>query len=131
MEKIPVNMKKAKISRLRNQKGSGAASVLHCINYLHVLDEVVGTADIHKLTEADLSNDGTELATGGRDTVTGRAITSGENFSRYNESSAVGAKILEEVGQAVEEDKSLLAARGGGELVVTEAYKVVNKMIMI
>jgi len=37
--------------------------------HAHVLDEFICATDILELTEADLSNDSTKLATGGGDTV--------------------------------------------------------------
>ena len=67
-----------------------------------------------------MRNDGTELARGSRDTVRCRTITSGERFTRDNKRGRVGAEVLEEVGEAVEESEAL---DGGGcrcELVVTE-----------
>lgn len=87
----------------------------------HVLDEMIGTADILELSETDLGNDSTKLTTGSRDTVRSGTITSGENFTGDNERGGVGAEVLEEVGETVlEENKGL---GGGGvlrESVVTE-----------
>lgn len=52
----------------------------------------------------------------------GRTITSWEGLARDNESGGVGAEVLEEVGQAVEEDEGLGGGGGSGELVVTETH---------
>lgn len=48
-----------------------------------------------------LSDDGTEFTRCGRDTVSGRSVTSREDFSRNDESSSVGSKVLHKVGSAV------------------------------
>src|SRR5882757_3122843 len=89
---------------------------------LHVLDEFVGTANVSEAGESDLSDNSAELAGSSRDTVSGGTVTGREDFSRNDEGSGVGAKVLEEVGQAVEEDESLLCAGGSGELVISEAH---------
>lgn len=84
-------------------------------------DEFVGAANIDHLGEADLRDDGAELPAGGRDTVGGGAVASGENFPRNNECGGIGTKVLEKVGQAVQEDEGVLAAFRRKELVVSEA----------
>jgi len=88
----------------------------------HVLDESVGATDVTKSSETDLGNDRSELTRRGRDTVCGRTVTSGEDLTRNDEGGGVGAKVLEEVGQAVEEDESLSATIAGDELVVCETH---------
>jgi len=88
----------------------------------HVLDECVGTTDVPKLGESDLGDNSAKLTGSGRDTVSGGTVTSGEHLSRNDESGGVGAKVLEEVGQAVEEDESLGSTSGGDKLVVCEAH---------
>ena len=90
--------------------------------YSHVLNESIGTTDITEAGEPDLGNNGSKLAGSGRDTVGGRTITSGEHFSGNNESRRVGAKVLEEVRQTVEEDEGLGSSSGCGELVVRETH---------
>lgn len=65
-----------------------------------MLDELAGSADILEPCKADLSNDRTELARRGRDTVRGRTITSREGLSGDDESRGVGTKVLEKVGHA-------------------------------
>lgn len=86
-----------------------------------MLHEFVRAADVLELTEADLRDDGAELAAGGGDTVRGRAVAGGENFPRDNEGGGVGAEVLEEIGEAVEEDEGFGVARSRGQLVVSEA----------
>jgi len=88
----------------------------------NMVDESIGTTDITKTGEADLGNNSSKFARSGRDTVGGRTVTSGEDLAGDNESGGVGAKVLEEVGQAVEEDESLLSGIGGGQLVVCETH---------
>lgn len=91
-------------------------------NLENVLDEFVCTTDITELSETDLSNDSSKFAGSSRDTVCSRTVPSWESLTRYNESGGVGAEVLEEVGQAVEEDEGLGGGGGGGELVVTETH---------
>jgi len=88
----------------------------------HMLDESVGATDVTKSSETDLGNDSSELTRRGRDTVCGRTVTSGEDLTRNDEGGGVGAKVLEEVGQAVEEDESLSATITGDELIVSETH---------
>ena len=88
----------------------------------HVIDEMVGTTDVTKTGETDLGNDSPELTRRGGDTVCGRTVTSGEDLTGNYEGGDVGAKVLEEVGQTVEEDESFFAAIRGDELVVCEAH---------
>lgn len=78
--------------------------------------------DVPETREADLSDDSAELATRGRDTVAGGAVASGERLTGHDERRRVRAKVLEEVGEAVEEDERLLGARRRDELVVAEAH---------
>ena len=94
------------------------------IEYAHVFHEVVAsefTAVVLELTESNLGDDSAKLPARSRDTVGGRAIARWENFTGYNESCDVGSEVLEEVGEAVEEDEGLGAAGGCGQLVVPEA----------
>ena len=122
VEKMPVNMKKAKISRLNNRRGQVLVLLRMEGWNSHVLDESVGATDVTKSSETDLGNDRSELTTRGRDTVCGRTVTGGEDLTRNDEGGGVGAKVLEKVGQAVEEDESLPATIGGDELVVCETH---------
>ncbi len=62
--------------------------------------ESVVSSDIDKTSETNLSDDGTEFTRGGRDTVTGRSVSSGEDLSGNDESGGVGTEVLEEVGHA-------------------------------
>ena len=87
-----------------------------------MLDESVGTTDVTKTSETDLGNNSSELARRGRNTVCSRTVTSGEDLTRNDEGGGVGAKVLEEVGQAVEEDESLSATGRFDELVVCETH---------
>ena len=52
----------------------------------------------------------------------GGTVTGGENLSRNDEGRRVGAKVLEEVREAIEEDESLLSSVGGSKLVVSETH---------
>jgi hypothetical protein len=53
-----------------------------------------------------------------RGTITGR-----ENFAGNHESCGIWPEVLEEIRQAVEEDKGLLGGIGGGKFVVSETLK--------
>lgn len=85
-----------------------------------MVDPLVSASNILKLGEADLGDDGTELPGRRGDSVRGGSVASGEYFSRNDEGRGVGAEILEEVGQAVEEDEG--AVRVTEDSVVTEAH---------
>lgn len=52
--------------------------------------------------------------------MTGRSVSSWENFSWYNEGGGVGSEILEEVGQTVEEHES---SNVGLESIVKETHE--------
>lgn len=80
-------------------------------------------ANILQAGKAYLGDNGSELATGGRNTVGCTSVTRREHFTRYNKCGGVWAEVLEEVGQAVEENKGAGSSGGGGEFVVTEAYR--------
>ena len=86
-----------------------------------MLDKLVLPSDILQSRKADLRDDGAELATRGRNSVCRRAVPRGEHLSGNDERGRVGAEVLEEVGEAVEEDEGLGAAGGCGQLVVPEA----------
>ena len=115
-------MNRAKISRLYSNDGQLKTMTEDEGVHLHVLDACVGTTDITKTSESDLGDDSAKLAGSGGDTVGCRTVTGGENLPRNDKGRRVGAKVLEEVGQAVEEDESLLSGIGGGELVVCETH---------
>jgi hypothetical protein len=87
-----------------------------------VVEPGVFTADAHQTGKADLGNDGAELAGSSRDTMAGRGISGGEDLAGDDKGGRVGAEVLEEFGQAVEEDKRLLARVGGKHGVVAEAH---------
>ena len=87
-----------------------------------MLDEGVGTTNVTKTSESDLGDNSAKLAGSGRYTMGGGTVTGGENLSRNNEGRRVGAKVLEEVGQTVKEDESLLSSVGGSKLVVCETH---------
>ena len=72
-----------------------------------MLDESVGSTNVLEASETDLGNDSSELTGGSRNAMGGGTVTSGEGLSRNDEGGGVGAKVLEEVGQAVEEDEGL------------------------
>jgi hypothetical protein len=54
--------------------------------------------------------------------VRGRSVSGREAFSGDDEGGSVRTKVLEEVGQAVEEDEGLLSGRGREEDVVGESH---------
>lgn len=76
--------------------------------------------DIFELGETNLSNDRTKLATRGRDPVRRRTITSGEDFTRNDECSGIGSEVLEEIGEAVKEDESLVRGIRRRECTIRE-----------
>lgn len=90
--------------------------------YVHVADELVRAVDILETSEANLGNDGAELAARSRDTVASTPVTRREGFSGDNEGGGVRAEILEEVGEAIEEHKRLARRLRRDELVVAEAH---------
>ena len=85
-----------------------------------MLHEFVGSSDIHHLSKANLCDNGTNFATGSRDTVSGGTVPRRESLSRNNESRCVRSKVLEEVGKAVEDDEALGGSRILCEPVVCE-----------
>jgi hypothetical protein len=87
-----------------------------------VLHEIVGTADVTELGKSDLGNNSAKLAGSGRDAVGSGTVTGGEDLSRNDEGRDVGAKVLEEVRQTVEEDESLGSSTGGSKLLVCETH---------
>ena len=90
-------------------------------NNVHVLDKFVCTANVLHAGKANLRNDSSKLAACSRDTMCCGPVTGGENLSRNNERGSVRPEVLEEVGQAVEEDKILGISVGLGQSVVAEA----------
>lgn len=85
-----------------------------------MLDKFVGSTDILKLAEPNLSDDSTEFSSRSGNTVRGRAVSCRENFARYHKRGGVWAKILEEIGKAIQEDECFGVGGGRGELVITE-----------
>lgn len=98
VEKMPVNMKKANISKLTESLDFEIRKKNICSHMLH---EFAFTTDILKLRETDLSHNGTKLAGSGRDTVGSGTVPGGENLTRDDEGCGIGTKVLEEVGKAV------------------------------
>ena len=86
-----------------------------------MFEELVCTADVPHALEPNLGDNRTELSTCCRDTVGGRPVTGGEDLSRNDEGGGVGAKVLEEVGETVEERKPLGVGVSFSQLVVTKA----------
>lgn len=122
VEKIPVNMNNAKISKLKRcQPSMLGHKIAKKERYVHMLDECARASDIFETSETDLGDNSTKLATGGRDTMRGGTVTSREGFSGNNESCRVGTKVLEEVGEAVKEYESLRCGRGRSQLVIGES----------
>ena len=92
-----------------------------------MLHELASPTDILELTEPDLGDDRAQFAAAGGDTVRGGAIPGGEDLSWDDESGGVGSKVLEEVGQAVEEYKRFSPCTGSNEFVVSETLKKKTK----
>lgn len=85
----------------------------------NVVEPSISAADILQASETNLSDNGAELATGSRDTVSRGPIPSWEGFAWNDEGSDVRAEVLEEIGEAVEEDKGALGV--GNKRVISEA----------
>jgi len=62
----------------------------------------------------------TKLARRGGDTVCGGAVTCGERLTGDDKCGRIWSKVLEEVGEAVEEDEGALGVRK--DVVVAEAH---------
>ena len=87
-----------------------------------MFDESVCTANVAKLGETDLGDDSSKFSRSSGDSVCGRTVTSGEGLTRNNEGGGVGAEVLEEVCEAIEEDESLGSTGAGGKLIVGETH---------
>lgn len=85
-----------------------------------MVDPGILATNVLQAGEADLGEDGAELARGGRDTVTRGPVARREDFSWNDEGRGVGAEVLEEVGEAVEEDECALVVLEDG--IVPEAH---------
>jgi len=86
-----------------------------------MLDKFVLPADVSHAGKPDLRNDGTELATRRGYTVCRGPVTGREDLSRDDECSSVRPEVLEEVGQAVEEDEPLRVGVSLGQSVIAKA----------
>ena len=115
-------MKNAKISRLKRRCKLNRLEYREKQSNSHVLDKLVRATNVLKLCEPYLRNDRTKLSRRSRDTVSRGPVARGENLTGDDERRRIGAEVLEEVGEAVEEDERLLVAGGRGELVVREAH---------
>lgn len=89
--------------------------------YAHMFQERILPSDVDQPREADLGDHGSELAARSRHTVCCRTVASGENLSGDDERRRVRAEVLEEVGEAVEEDESGFSLRCCLHRVVSEA----------
>jgi len=87
-----------------------------------MLDELVWTADVFHAGKANLCDDGSKLAACRGDTVCCGPVAGGEDLSRNNERGSVRPEVLEEVGQAVEEDEILGIGVRLGQSVIPEAH---------
>lgn len=88
--------------------------------HVHMLNKFVCAANVLHAGKANLRDDGSKLAACSRDTVCCGPVTGGENLSRNNERGNVRPEVLEEVGQAVEEDEILGISVGLGQSVIAE-----------
>ena len=96
-----------------------------------MLHELARPTDILELTEPDLGDDRAQFAAAGGDTVRSGAITGREDLSWDDESRGVGSKVLEEVGQAVEEYKRFSPCTGSNEFVVSETLKKKKELSLV
>ena len=79
------------------------------------------TLEVGEASKADLRDDSAELAGRSGDTVGSRAVARREDLPGYDERCRVGAEVLEEVGEAVEEDERLLGGVAALQSAVAEA----------
>lgn len=86
-----------------------------------MLHEGVSPSNVLKFQKTDLRNYSTELATGSRNTMRGRAVSSGEDFTGYHERRRVGPEVLEEICKAEEDNKAFLGLWCYREPVIAEA----------
>lgn len=87
---------------------------------VHVRNKLIRPADVDHLGEAHLCDDRAKLATCGRNSVRGGTVARREDFTRDDERRRVRPEILEEVGEAVEEDEEVLARSGLKQFFVAE-----------
>lgn len=95
----------------------------------HMFHKLARPADIDQPREPNLGNNSTELPASSGDTMGRRPIPSWEGFTGDDESSRVGAKVLEEVGKAVQEDERLLGSSGGIQGVISKAYQMKSAVV--
>lgn len=86
-----------------------------------MLHEFVLSSNVLELCEADLGNDGTKFTAGSRNSVGSGSVSCREDFSGYHECSCVGSEVLEEVGEAIQDDEAFRSRGGSCELVVAES----------
>ncbi len=87
-----------------------------------MLYEVVDATNIAHTRKSYLRNDGTCSAYSmGR-----RAVSGGKDFPRDDERSRIRSKVLEEVGEAVQEDERLLSGLGLVHLLVSKDWMHVD-----
>lgn len=123
VDRTPVNMTKESTSKLHLEhdvfRGDTQDSNRRYSHDLHVFDVAQQWLAKHKLC-----NDCAERAACCRNTVCGGTVTGGEHFSRDDERGCVRTKIIEEVGEAVQENKSVLTQIRGIERNVCKGYGV-------
>jgi hypothetical protein len=105
------------VSRVLHLRRDAQDSSGHHLHDLHIFDVVQ-----QWLAKRELCNDRSELATCCGNAVCCRTVTGGEGFSGDDKRGRVWAKILKEVGEAVQEDKGVLARARGIEGNVSESY---------
>jgi hypothetical protein len=71
-----------------------------------VLHEVIRAPDVLKTRKPNLCDDGPKFAAGSGDTMGGGAVPRREYFTRDDERCRVWSKVLEEVGETVQEDEN-------------------------
>ena len=87
-------------------------------NNVHVLNKLICTADVLHAGKANLRDDGPKLAACRGDTMCRGPVTGGEDLSRNNERGNVRPEVLEEIGQAVQEDKPIGIILGLGQRII-------------
>lgn len=93
------------------------------VHNIHMLDKFVLPADVFHAGKTDLRDNGTELATRRGYAVCRGPVTRREDLSRDDECSGVRPEVLEEVGQAVQEDEPLGIGVSLGQSVIAKALR--------
>lgn len=88
--------------------------------YAHMFQKRILPPNINHPRKSNLRDHSPKLAACGRHTVRCGAVTGREDLSGNDERRCVRTEVLEEVGEAVEEDEGAFALCGGLHRVVAE-----------